>query len=358
MRQQIRLFFFVCSITLIGHEAKACSCEYLNNRIDSLSQLKSYDFIAHVKIVDDLFYDGSAKNGDMGKLNIQIIELFKGKKESYVLEYSKGTSCDMGISKGEEWILFAQITDGKMSIFPCDLNQLYKAENGMRDWKYETGFYELTQLKKLYKHPIINHKDGLHEEWYANGQKEIEETYLDGRRNGVRKIWFPNGVLFCKQTFFHDTLTGKSEWFYSSGQLRVEEFYMMGKRCNTYRAYFDTTINESNILESIDKLNVPDETMKSKPKEVQVKYEVVFNSSGKAILNKQYCSSGKLLKEETFIPEQSFSTIIQYYENGSVNSIGYQLNGVNYGHYQEFDIHGYLKRSWEYDEDGNVIKSE
>jgi antitoxin component YwqK of YwqJK toxin-antitoxin module len=177
-------------------------------------------------------------------------------------------------------------------------------------------------------------------------------------RNGVRKIWFPNGVLFCKQTFFHDTLTGKSEWFYSSGQLRVEEFYMMGKRCNTYRAYFDTTINESNILESIDKLNVPDETMKSKPKEVQVKFEIVFNSSGKAILNKQYSRSGNLLKEETFIPEQNFSTVIQYYENGSVNSIGYQLNGINYGHYQEFDIHGSLKRSWEYDEDGNVIKSE
>jgi antitoxin component YwqK of YwqJK toxin-antitoxin module len=294
----------------------------------------------------------------MGKLKIQIIELFKGKKVSYVLEYYKGTSCDIGISKGEEWILFAQINDGEMSIFPCDLNQLYKAENGMRDWKYETGFYELNQLKKLYKHPIINHKDGLHEEWYANGQKEIEETYLDGIRNGVRKIWFPNGVLYCQQTFIRDTLTGKSEWFYSSGQLKVEEIYVMGEHCNMYRTYFDTTVNERSILESIDKLNVPNESMKSKPKKIQVQYEIVFNSSGRAILSKEYGRSGKLLKEETIIPEQNFSTFIHYYENGSVYSIRYQLNRINYGHYQEYDLQGFPKRSWDYDENGTVIKNE
>ena len=358
MRQSIRLLFFMLSIALLGYEAKACSCENINNRIDSLSQLKSYDFIAHVKIVDDQPYDGSSKIGEIGKLNLQILELFKGKKESYVLEYYKGTSCDIGVTKGEEWILFAEIIDGKMSIVPCDRNQLYRQENGKRDWKYESGFYELNQLRKLYNHPIVQHKNGQHVEWYANGQKEIEETYLDGMRNGVRKIWFPNGVLYCQQTFIRDTLTGKSEWHFSSGQLRVEEFYIMGKRCNMYRAYFDTTVNELSILESIDTLNVPNDSMKSKPKKIQVQYEIVFNSSGRAILKKEYSRSGKLMKEETIIPEQNLSTFIHYYENGTVYSISYQLNGVNYGHYQEYDIQGFPKRSWDYDEDGDVIKNE
>lgn len=358
MRQPIRLLFFVCSIILLRYEANACSCENSNYRIDSLSQLKSYDFIAHVKIVDDQPYDGPSKIGEIGKLNIQILELFKGKKESYVLEYYKGTSCDIGVSKGEEWILFAKIIEGKMSIIPCDFNQLYRQENGQRDWKYESGFYELNQLRKLYNHPIIHHENGQHVEWYANGQKEIEETYLDGMRNGVRKIWFPNGVLHCQQTFIRDTLKGKSEWYYSSGQLKVEEFYIMGKRCNMYRAYFDSTINERSNLESIDTWNVPDASMKSNPKKIQVHYETVFNSSGNAILKKEYNRSGKLMKEETIIPEQNFSTIIHYYENGTVYSIGYQLNGINYGNYQEYDLNGFPKRSWDYDEDGGVMNNE
>ena len=39
-------------------------------------------------------------------------------------------------------------------------------------------------------------KDGLHTEWYENGQKDYEQTYKDGRYVlGSTKVWNEDGSL-------------------------------------------------------------------------------------------------------------------------------------------------------------------
>jgi antitoxin component YwqK of YwqJK toxin-antitoxin module len=340
---------------MFGLNAQACVCMNPFLRIDSLSQLKQYDFIAYVKIIDDNDYKNPAGNGyeTIGQLTFEIVELFKGDKIDRVLEYSKNSSCDIGISKGEEWILFARMDKGKMVIDACDRNEKYRETNGLRDWKYDDGFYELRQLRQLYQHPVKKYWNDKREEQYSNGQKEIEETYVNGRLNGERKIWYPNGILFCKQNYTNDTLDGKSEWFYPSGQIYDEDYYIKGQHCNVSRLYYDSTKSKDWF---VDEFKTGEDSIYFTSQKIQVQYQIVFDSYGRAVISREYDRFGRIDKEETIDPDKQFRTVIFYHDNGAISSIMYSLKRKNFGHYQEYDEKGFPKRGWDYDENGDVIK--
>ncbi len=357
MRKQIKNVSLVLFTILFSQNLKACICEPIP-RIESLTQLKEYDFIAHVKIVDDQDYKMTSKNDfeTIGQLSIKILELFKGNEIKQVLEYAKYSSCDIGVAKGEEWILFGKTRNGKIAIVACDRNQRYKESNELRDWKYGEGFYELGQLRKLYQHPEPRYQNEKHIELYSNGHKEIEETYVNGKLNGERKIWYPNGILFCRQNYINDTLDGKSEWFYPSGQIYDEDYYLIGKPCNVSRLYFDSTTEQSWRKTIIDDLSNTEDTLNSIYNNVQPQYETVFDSYGRAIISREYTQQGKIHKEVTIDPDRKFRIVIYYHDNGVLSSIMYTLNGKNYGHYQTYDEKGFPLRGWDYDENGDVIK--
>jgi antitoxin component YwqK of YwqJK toxin-antitoxin module len=339
-------------VSFAGQTSKACGCINILT-IDSLPQLKEYDFIAYVKIINDQELNKSSKKDFItnGLLTIEILELFKGNKIGQVIENAKNTSCDIGISKGEEWILFGKTINGRIAILACDRNVKYKESDELRDWKYGDGFYQLSQLRKLYQHPVKKYENEKHIELYSNGKKEIEETYVNGKLDGERKIWYPSGVLFCKQFYINDTLDGKSEWFYQSGQIFDEHYYLKGKPCNISRIYYDSTILIDDFYKTEDSLNFL-------YNRVQPQYEIVFDSYGRAIISREYTQLGKIYKEETINPDRKFSVVIYYHDNGVISSIMYSLNGKNYGHYQTYNENGFPDRGWNYDENGKVIKLE
>jgi antitoxin component YwqK of YwqJK toxin-antitoxin module len=337
MRHYRKIFVIIILTISFEQSAKACTCMG-NLTIDSLLQMKDYDFIAHVKIIDDQIFKTPSKTDyeTIGQLTFEIIELFKGDKINKILEYSKNSSCDIGISKGEEWILFGKKINGRISIVACDRNERYKEVSELRDWKYEDGFYEIKQLKKIYQHSNVKYENESHLEFYKNGKKEIEEKYLNGKLNGERKIWYPNGNLYCKQTYINDTLDGKSVWFYESGQIYDEDYFLKGKPCNVSRLYFESSKDYSN-------------------KKLQTQYETVFDSFGEAILSREYTQQGKIYKEVTIDPIKKFKTVIYYHENGMISSIMYSLNGITFGHYQTYNENGFPLRGWDYDENGKAI---
>ncbi|HEX6429507.1 MAG TPA: hypothetical protein VF008_17565 [Niastella sp.] len=351
--------FIILQCCLLSIPTKACRCAEYYTSIDSLSQLKHYDFIAHVKITDDQDYNTAPENaiGTIGLLTFQIIELFKGQQVDKILEYSKKTSCDMGISKGEEWILFGSMRDGKLSIKSCNRDVKYKGVDGLRDWKYERGLLQLRQLRDLYQHPTKKYGSENRKESYPNGQIEIEETYVNGLKNGERKIWYPNGVLFGKEYYINDSLDGKTEWFYPSGQIYDEDYYTRGKPCNVSRIYFDSTFGET-YKKLLIRTYKTEDSIRFVYNRVQVQHEVVYDSHGRTIIIREYTNLGKLHKEETIDPDRNFSTIIFYHENGNMYAIQYYLNNRNFGRYQEYYKNGMPSRGWDYDENGRVIKQQ
>lgn len=354
MRYYTKILVLLIFISFVEQSSKACYCSDILT-IDSLAQLKEYDFIAHVKIMDDEILKNPSKNNNyetIGQLTFQVLELFKGEKINKILEYSKESSCDIGISIGEEWILFGKTVKGRLSVVPCDRNKQYKEKDGQRDWKYGQGFLTLKKLKKLYEHPINKFENGKRKEFYVNGEVEIEENYINGKLNGERKIWYSNGKLFCRQFYTNDTLNGKSEWFYQSGQIYDEDYYMKGIPCNVSRLYYDSA-NSYSILNG--GFYESEDSLKFVYNRVQIHYENIFDSYGQAIISREYTRFGKIHREEIIDPDKKFKTVIYYHDNGAIASIMYLLNGVNFGHYQTYDKNGFPSRGWDYDENGKAI---
>lgn len=350
------LIIFIFSISL-SQNSKACVCTEGSRTFKTLEDTKSYDFIALVKVTGEQDYQKENKDpfaATIGLLNIEIIELFKGETINKIFEYSKYTSCDMGVSVGEEWIMLGHYVNGEIYVYLCGGNQKYKKADESRDWQYGSSFRTLQALRKLYNYKDRKIENGKKQEFYSNGQIEIEEEYLKGIRNGKRTIWYPNGVIFCKQDYINDTLNGKSEWFYPSGQISNEDYYTKGNPYNISRKYYDSTYKsyERNYL--LERYKTQD-SLDFVYKRVQIDHEIVYNSSQEQIIYRRYSRTGKV-KFERFTQHQLHSeTKILYYNNGSIRSMEHFLNQCGYGHFQSYYMNGLPNQSWDYNEYGDKI---
>ncbi|REA63741.1 hypothetical protein DSL64_04730 [Dyadobacter luteus] len=314
--------FIAVFAALLRNHASACSCVNNIRDLESTSQLDPYEFVALVKITDDQVYKESttADYRSIGLLGIKIIELFKGVSVDKIFEGDIQTSCDMGIEKGQEWMFFGKKIDGKLTVIPCDRNAKYKDLNGFREWR-SLGYTDLHALRKIYKHPVKEYRTEKRIEYYTNKQTEIEENYVDGKLDGVRKIWYPDGVLFGIQHYKMDSLHGRSSWFYPSGQIQKDDFYVNGKYAQVSRFYFKSLEPESG-------------------RNPKVQFETVFDSLGNPIISRVFSSSGSLQSESLIDLVKNTRTNIHYHENGIISEISYNKNDESSGQYIRYDENG------------------
>ena len=197
--------------------ANACSCVPANLKIDSLSQLKKYVFIAHVKILDAHDSSTQAAYTTTGVLRFEILELFKGDHIDTILELSKNTSCDLGISSGEEWVLFAYLINGKISIDACDRNVRYKETNGLRDWRYDIGYH---RLQINYETLYDSYGRSINWKQYTRLGKLAEEFTTDPDRKFSTSIFYhENGLVRSISYVLNDQSYGRSEEYDQKGVL-------------------------------------------------------------------------------------------------------------------------------------------
>lgn len=97
--------------------------------LDKLSQMEKYNFIALVVITDDGDTEAD-QNRESGILKFNILRQFKGEPVARITEHAKNSSCDLGISAGEEWLLFGSLADGKLHIQACNRNVMYRNTTG------------------------------------------------------------------------------------------------------------------------------------------------------------------------------------------------------------------------------------
>lgn len=334
----------------------ACSCLGDFKRIKSEEDLKNYEFVALVKIILEVSNRSSgATSSDEATLGFKIIEKYKGPDIGKVVERDVGTSCDMGIEVGDEWVLYATGYNGKVFIHACNRNIRYRSKEGVRDWHYKRGIEEVDDLRTLYGRIPKRPTDGAARQYYPNGKTEIEETYSKGLRNGVRTVYHPNGKIWGKEAFENDSLQGKSEWFYPSGQLHDQKFYRSDILINKSKFYYDTTVTAREKQFLIESLYKTEDSLRKTFSRIQVWMEALYDYNGRIILSREYSRSGNLLSERVYDPEEHYSSSIYYHENGTVKAMQHSKNLKDVGHYQEYDANGKPTKSWDYDENGKQI---
>ena len=379
MKSLINILTLAIFSILLPPTAKACICnDPASPFLDSIAELKEFDFIARVRILNA--YDNQAStNNDVVK--IQILELFKGKAITQISEDMKNSSCDIGISDGEEWIFFGKKRNGKIIQYVCDRHHQIRNSDGMRVSGYNSDFNPLWKLREFYGHEEKKYNTEAHKEYYPNGQIELEEYYSNGKLEGVSKMWYPNGQLMNLDTFVNGRVVGLSRTWHSNGVLesssyfidgrqegKVLHFYPTGqlssvaykknyKHYNIYQTFYDTSkeyYSFDAILygkETLDSLN-------SDHKNIHVNMEWVYDENGELLIKREYFRNGKISKEEIILDEPNFVLITYYHENGNLRSINYIKNGKNYGRYQQYDSSGVPNYGWDYDENGRVIKKD
>jgi hypothetical protein len=107
------ILVFSCTLTSL----MACMCMNDFQRIKSLEDLKSYEFVALVKVTSETTNppSGSTPFRD-AMLGFKIIEKFKGEDIREIIEKDVQSSCDMGIDVGDEWVLFGALHNGNLFV--------------------------------------------------------------------------------------------------------------------------------------------------------------------------------------------------------------------------------------------------
>ena len=132
--------------------------------------------------------------------------------------------------------------------------------------------------------------DGSYERWYKNGQKEIEETYYDGKRDGLSKRWYENGQLMVMRNYVKDKIHGPLQSWTREGKKRFEINYDNGvKNGRSIEWYTDDDLSIT------EKVWIPLRLRRILPKE-QIKIESEFKN-GQMISNDVYSISGEKLQE-------------------------------------------------------------
>jgi len=74
---------------------------------------------------------------------------------------------------------------------------------------------------KKYEGNYINgKKDGLHKEWYPKNQLKYEGSYIKGIKNGIHKAWYENG-----QIMYEGERDGLHKMWHQNGQMLYEGDY-------------------------------------------------------------------------------------------------------------------------------------
>jgi len=134
---------------------------------------------------------------------------------------------------------------------------------------------------------------------YLDGKLYSEENFVEGKMNGIRKIFYGTGEVEIEENYADDVLTGSVKTFFPSGVLKQNAIYKDG-------------VLEGNI--------------------------------------KTFYDSGKIKEEVTFIDNEENGPFKEFHENGQLAWEGTYVNGDNeIGIISNFDDTGKLIKKMQCD---------
>lgn len=322
----------------------ACTCGgpfEFNTKED----LERYQFIAFVKI--DSIYNSSIPKANEYDLfyqaDLTILELFKGGPINTILVSGGNaklgttiTSCDIGISANEKWVIFAYRDNNRnLRTGLCTFSKQYASASGEKDWQFERGIKELSQLRKIYDHEVTTDsiEDGIKRTYYPNGNIEIEQSFSNGKPDGENIIYYPNGQVMISEGYKEGERKGESIWYDRRGRIKREFQYLNGHPVDTCYIY--------SVYTGL------------------VQYERIYDDEGNMIQSTSYDFDGVLQSAVQINRNTNEYIKTSFYPSGSIRYIAIS-NSENYQSIRttEFFESGAKEKEWEYypDDSTKVFK--
>ncbi len=82
--------------------------------------------------------------------------------------------------------------------------------------------------------------EGLHRQWYANGQLKEIRHYQNGWQEGEQRGWYESGKRAFVYQFRNDVYEGSRKEWYANGQPALDGHYHEGQENGPQRQWFDT----------------------------------------------------------------------------------------------------------------------
>ena len=100
--------------------------------------------------------------------------------------------------------------------------------NGKQEGKW-VDYYHFTGKKKSEETFKDGKRDGLFTTWYENGQKEGEVTFKNGKEDGLVTQWYENGQMKSEVNYKDGKEDGLLTNWYENGQKKGEGTFKDGK---------------------------------------------------------------------------------------------------------------------------------
>ncbi|MBC8256830.1 MAG: hypothetical protein H8E85_05925 [Candidatus Marinimicrobia bacterium] len=75
--------------------------------------------------------------------------------------------------------------------------------------------------------------------YFSNGNLEYEVEFVNGKLDGISKVWAEDGTLYSVSQYSNDQPNGKWKKFHPNGNLMFEVNYEYGQKHGTEKWYYE-----------------------------------------------------------------------------------------------------------------------
>lgn len=152
------------------------------------------------------------------------------------------------------------------------------------------------------------------EEGYKKDNLVEEGEYVDNKREGVWKKYYPSGALRSEITYVQNKPYGDYKTYYGNGQIEESGFWKANKNTGSFKRYYENG-NPSNVFVFNDKgKRTGIQTYYHENGKVQMTVEIDNGVAHGAL--KQYASNGTLIDQGLTIGIEPISVIFVSQQSG------------------------------------------
>jgi len=199
-------------------------------------------------------------------------------------------------------------------------------------------------------------RHGPYQSWYETGQIRLEGQYENGKHIGTWFSWYPNGNLKYEQTIVdvddqHFVFDGWRHVWYENGQKDVEQFYVNGKLNGLSQQWNDHGV----LLYQTEWVDGKKHGVHKEWRNGTLQQEVLYQYDVLHGPKRTWYESGQLKSEETYVSGKKDGPFILWYENGQLQMTCSYLDGTLDGLQQTWTQNGELVMSHTWDANNTDI---